>query len=102
MVMGEYMINDTSSLQQPVHQNRKFWIKTSIFLLAGTMMIAHGARMIFQGVFCQGSYYTPGIFDLFFDWLTLLIVGIIVFYYTISTFYKKYSEYHYHNHFSSD
>ncbi len=55
-------------------------------------MIGHGGRMIYQGVFRPNSYYVPGTFDILFDWLTLLILGIIIFYFTLTNFYKKISE----------
>ncbi len=60
------------------------------FFLSGVIMIGHGARMIYQGLFKPDSYYpapTPGTVDFYFDWLTLLILGIIVLSFSIYTFY---------------
>ena len=55
-------------------------------------MAAHGARMMFQGLFHPNSYYpapTPMTFDFWFDWTTLLILGLIIFYLGVSSFYIK-------------
>lgn len=55
-------------------------------------MIAHAARMMFQGIFKPDSYYpapTPATIDFYFDWLTLLILGIIVFSYSLIQFFKN-------------
>lgn len=57
------------------------------FFLSGCIMIGHGARMIYQGVFRPKSYYSPGLFDIFFDWATLLVLGIIILSFSISAFY---------------
>jgi formate hydrogenlyase subunit 3/multisubunit Na+/H+ antiporter MnhD subunit len=59
-----------------------------VFFLSGCIMIGHGSRMIYQGVFRPESYYSPGLFDIFFDWATLLFLGIIVLSFSISTFYS--------------
>ena len=56
----------------------KVYAKIAIFFLSGTIMIGHGARMIYQGVFQKGSYYSPNTFDIFFDWASLLILGFII------------------------
>jgi len=68
-------------------------LKTLLFVLAGAMMIGHGARMMYQGLVQPHSYYpapTPHSIDFFFDWMTLFIVGIIVLGYTLFSFYKRY------------
>lgn len=70
-------------------KEKKFLIKTIIFVLAASIMMGHGARMIYQGVFKPNTYYQPGKFDMFFDWLTLLTLGIVILYFTITKFYKK-------------
>lgn len=75
-----------------MHINKSF-MKVVIFALAGTMMIAHGARMMYQGLFQPNSYYpapTPSSVDFFFDWMTLFIFGVIVLSYTLYAFYKQY------------
>jgi hypothetical protein len=51
-------------------------------------MIAHGSRMISQGLFYPNSVYKPGMFDLLFDWFTLLFLGGFVAWYGFTTFYK--------------
>lgn len=68
-------------------KNRNY-IKISIFFLSGIIMIGHGSRMIYQGVFIKGSTYTPNTFDLFFDWLSLLILGIILLLISIFGYYN--------------
>ncbi len=64
-------------------------IKTTILTLSGGIMMAHGTRMIFQGIFKPNSFYQPTLFDILFDWTTLTILGAIVFYYSITNFYKN-------------
>jgi hypothetical protein len=66
---------------------RTSW-KTFLYLFAGAVMIGHGLRMIFQGTFQPGSSYYPNTFDLFFDWLTLTVLGVIVLYLTLLTFFR--------------
>ncbi len=63
--------------------------KTIILVFSGLIMVAHGSRMIYQGVFNKGSYYIPNQFDIFFDWTTLAVLGLIIFYFGISGFYQK-------------
>jgi len=67
----------------------KIDLKIFIFFLSGTIMVGHALRMIYQGVFHPSSYYQPGIFDIFFDWTTLLILGFIIFGFAISLFYSN-------------
>ena len=52
-------------------------------------MIGHGLRMIYQGTFNPGSAYVPNLFDLYFDWLTLAVLGGVLFWLGISTFYRN-------------
>jgi hypothetical protein len=52
-------------------------------------MVAHGLRMIYQGVFQPGSTYQPNIFDLYFDWLTLVILGAFLFGLSCVEFYRQ-------------
>jgi hypothetical protein len=71
-------------------QNQFFSSKISILILvSGALMIGHGARMIYQGIFYPNSYYSPNYFDILFDWTTLLILGIIMFYLGLKIFYVK-------------
>ena len=71
---------------------KKFYLKTLVFLLSASIMIGHGARMIYQGLFRPNSYYpapTPYTLDFWFDWTILLILGIIVFIFVIKNFYHR-------------
>ena len=46
-------------------------------------MIAHGLRMMTQGMFFPNSIYqapVPTGLDFWFDWFTLCLIGIIIFY----------------------
>lgn len=68
-----------------------FYLKTFLFVLAGAIMIGHGARMMYQGLFQPLSYYpapTPNTIDFYFDWLTLAILGLFIVLYSIHTFYR--------------
>jgi uncharacterized membrane protein (DUF373 family) len=66
--------------------------KSIFYILVGSVMIGHASRMIYQGVFSPNSFYSPDIFDIFFDWMTLLILGSIILIYTLFGFYKKLSD----------
>jgi len=76
-----------------VSYNRAFtvvlmkYVITILLVFAGIAMIGQGARMLTQGVFFPNSVYKPVMFDLFFDWLTLLVLGIGVFVYGVWGFY---------------
>ncbi len=61
----------------------------SIILFSGALMIAHGLRMIIQGVFYPAMTYQPNLFDLFFDWLTLCVLGVFVFCVAVYWFYQS-------------
>lgn len=63
-------------------------IKYAVIILAGIAMIAQSSRMISQGLFFPGSVYQPGLFDLLFDWFTLLFLGGFVAWYGFTRFYK--------------
>ena len=74
---------------------KKKYVKTIILAISAAIMIGHGARMMFQGLFHPNSYYpapTPLRIDFWFDWATLLVLGSIVFYFVITSFYKKLRE----------
>jgi hypothetical protein len=64
------------------------YVKHALLGLAGSIMIAHASRMISQGLFYPGSVYQPGLFDLLFDWFTLLFLGGFVAWYGFTRFYK--------------
>lgn len=73
-------------------EDRREKIKTILIVFAGCIMAAHGLRMIYQGIFWPNSYYpapTPSTLDFWFDWTTLLVLGIIIFYFGISSFYHS-------------
>lgn len=74
-------------LKQKKRSNKPTYLRITILLLSGVIMIGHATRMIYQGVFHQGSSYTPNTFDIFFDWTTLLILGIIILLLSLTTFY---------------
>lgn len=71
-------------------QNLLFSSKfTILVIISGAIMIGHGGRMIYQGLVHPNSYYSPNLFDIFFDWTSLLILGIIMFYFGLKIYYTK-------------
>lgn len=61
-------------------------------VVAGAMMIAHGMRMMYQGLFQPGSVYPaplPTGIDFWFDWMLLAVFGCIIFIYGLHHFYNK-------------
>ena len=73
-----YILHGDGIMKINLNFKNRNYIKISIFFLSGIIMIGHGARMIYQGVFIKGSTYTPNTFDLFFDWIFLLICFLSV------------------------
>ncbi len=66
--------------------------KTIITVFAGTIMIAHGLRMMTQGIFFPDSFYpapVPSSIDFWFDWFTLAIIGGLIFYLGLQSFYEQ-------------
>jgi len=61
--------------------------KYAIIAISGLVMVAHGSRVITQTIIYPDSYYKPGLFDLTFDWLTLIILGIFVAWFGFGKFY---------------
>jgi hypothetical protein len=52
---------------------------TVIIVFAGSMMIAHGLRMMTQGIFFPDSIYPAPVLssiDFWFDWFVLCLFGI--------------------------
>jgi len=47
--------------------------------LGAAEVMAHALRVMYQFLFRPGSSYTPNMFDFFFDWSTLFIIGAIWF-----------------------
>ncbi len=74
--------------------NLKEKSKIIIFILSGCIMVGHGLRMIVQGIFMRGSSYFPNTFDLIFDWLTLAVLGLILFWLGFYRFYIYVSQIH--------
>ncbi|MEM4258959.1 MAG: hypothetical protein QXL17_07420 [Candidatus Thermoplasmatota archaeon] len=70
---------------------KHLYLRSLLFLMAGAIMIGHGTRMMYQGLFHPDSYYpapTPQTLDFYFDWLTLLLLGICILTYAFYTWYK--------------
>ncbi len=63
--------------------------KYAIIAIAGTIMIAHGSRMIAQGILSPNICYIPNYFDLIFDWLTLILLGFFITWFGFFEFYKR-------------
>ncbi|MDG6224568.1 MAG: hypothetical protein QCI82_03545 [Candidatus Thermoplasmatota archaeon] len=49
-----------------------------LIVICGIAMMGQGSRMLYQGIFHPGSYYVPVMFDLFFDWMTLFVLGTVL------------------------
>ena len=66
--------------------------KLIIIILAGSTMIAHGLRMMVQGLFYPTSIYpapVPTGIDFWFDWFTLALMGSVVFVIGLTSFYQQ-------------
>ena len=62
-------------------------LKWFVIIAGGCWMLGEGARMVVLALFYQGWHYEPNMFDMFFDWVPLTILGSIFFYQGIRTFY---------------
>jgi hypothetical protein len=62
-------------------------VKYAIIAVSGTIMIAHGSRMISQTLLNSTACYRPNLFDLIFDWLTLILLGVFVAWFGFGRFY---------------
>ena len=61
------------------------------FVFTGSAMIAHGLRIMTQGLFFPTSYYPaplPSTIDFWFDWFLLFILGAIVIYLTMKRWFN--------------
>ena len=68
-------------------------IATAIFLIFGGACISGQAlRVIYQFIFFPGSTYAPALFDIFFDWMTMLVVGLFLIVYATMITYKKFTK----------
>ena len=66
-------------------------IKILVIIFAGSTMIAHGLRMITQGLFYSTSIYPvpiPTSINFWFDWFTLAMLGLAVFIMGIRSYYQ--------------
>lgn len=45
--------------------------------------------MVVMGLFFQGHYYQPNLFDVFFDWVPLTIIGTYFFIHSIRNYYVQ-------------
>lgn len=88
MLFRDGMMNVKLIRQRRKNIKNKKYLLFVVLFLSGCIMIGHGSRMIYQGVFHPDSYYSPAMFDIFFDWATLLVLGIIVLSFSILTFYR--------------
>ncbi len=66
--------------------------KTILITFAGSIMIAHGLRMMMQGIFHPESIYPaplPTSIDFWFDWFILALVGLLLFKMGIQSYYQQ-------------
>lgn len=50
-------------------------LSTYLVIAAGCWMVGEGLRMVVMGLFHKDQWYNPGLFDIFFDWLPMVIIG---------------------------
>lgn len=67
--------------------------KIFLIIASGTMMLGQGARMIYEGIKAD-SWYRPNTFDIFFDWSTLALAGLLLFFWGFYLFFTKYDKDH--------
>lgn len=66
--------------------------KIILMVVSGSIMIAHGLRMMTQGIFYPQSFYpapVPSSFDFWFDWFTLAGIGSMLFFIGVQSFYHQ-------------
>ena len=73
--LGSSKIVDSISLfpTKIIHESRHI-----VYILLAASAIGQGARMLYQGIFAQGTWYAPNGLDLAFDWGLLFILGAAV------------------------
>jgi len=62
-------------------EKNRFPSVTLVLIFASVVMIAHGLRMMVQGIFYPTSYYPaplPTRLDFWFDWCSLFVLGALV------------------------
>ncbi len=62
-------------------------MKLYLIIAGGCWMLGEGARMVIMAIFQQSWYYQPNAFDLLFDWVPLMILGTLIFYEGVRSFY---------------
>lgn len=93
MLVKKQLRNVSKRQKDSIFQHRyRFYARIILFTLSGAIMIGHGTRMIYQGLFQPGSLYAPNTFDLFFDWLTLAILGCCILWCALSLCYHGFSK----------
>ncbi len=63
------------------HRSRSSIWGTVVIVIAGIAMIAHGLRMMTQGIFFPDSFYpapVPSSIDFWFDWFILFVLGLSI------------------------
>lgn len=56
-------------------------------IAAGCWMLGEGARMVVMGLFYKDHWYNPNLFDIFFDWLPMVVIGLVFLSFGIREFY---------------
>jgi hypothetical protein len=64
-------------------------LRLFVIIASGCWMLGEGARMVVMALFFQDWHYSPNTFDMFFDWMPLVILGSIFFYEGIKSFYDN-------------
>jgi hypothetical protein len=62
-----------------------------LIIFAGAIMVAHGLRMMTQGLFYPQSYYpapVPSSIDFWFDWFSLAALGLALFVMGVRSYYQ--------------
>lgn len=62
-------------------------LRLFVIIAAGCWMFGEGARMVIMALSYQGWHYAPNMFDMFFDWVPLVILGSIFLLEGIKSFY---------------
>ena len=49
-------------------------LRLFVIIASGCWMLGEGARMVVMALFFQDWHYSPNTFDMFFDWMPLVIL----------------------------